>query len=41
MVFKAAIIFIALLLGIKGIGYTEKVLVIETVVSLYLVNRVI
>jgi hypothetical protein len=39
--FKVAIIIFACLLGFNGIGITEKVLIIETSVSLYLVNRIV
>jgi heme A synthase len=38
---KAAAVVLAFLLLAVGIGVTEKILVVETMVSLYLVNRVI
>jgi heme A synthase len=38
---KVAVIILSLLLLAVGIGVTEKVLIIETMISLYLINRVI
>ncbi len=38
---KIGIILVACLLGFNGIGITEKILVFETALSLYLVNKII